>query len=69
MGEKEKPRLDYADSRQAEISQGIEPRLSVVTLYNGGMEMKKHPFRYKVLVEFISPEERERIAHFTRVED
>ena len=31
--------------------------------------MKRHPYEYKVLVEYINPEERGQVAHFTRKED
>ncbi len=31
--------------------------------------MKSHPYEYKVLVEFINPEERGRIPHFTHEAD
>jgi len=31
--------------------------------------MKSHPYEYKVLVEYVSPEEAGRYPHFTRIED
>jgi hypothetical protein len=31
--------------------------------------MKRHPYEYKVLVEYVSPEEAGRYPHFTRIED
>jgi len=31
--------------------------------------MTGHPYEYKVLVEYISPEEAGRYPHFTRIED
>jgi hypothetical protein len=31
--------------------------------------MKSHPYEYKVLVEYINPEEAGRFPHFARVED
>ena len=31
--------------------------------------MKKHPFEYKVLAEYISPEEQGKYPHFTHIED
>ncbi len=31
--------------------------------------MKNHPYEYKVLVEYINPEEAGRFPHFTRIED
>jgi hypothetical protein len=31
--------------------------------------MKRHPYEYKVLVEYISPEERGRYPHFSRIDD
>lgn len=31
--------------------------------------MKNHPYEYKVLVEYINPEEAGRYPHFTRIED
>ncbi len=31
--------------------------------------MKSHPYEYKVMVEYVSPEEAGRYLHFTRVED
>ncbi len=31
--------------------------------------MKKHPYEYKVLVEYISPEEKGRYPHFSHMED
>ncbi len=31
--------------------------------------MKSHPYEYKVLVEYVSPEERGRSPHFTHEED
>ena len=31
--------------------------------------MVSHPYEYKVLVEYISPEQRGRFPHFTQVED
>jgi hypothetical protein len=31
--------------------------------------MKNHPYEYKVLVEYINPEETGRYPHFTRIED
>ena len=31
--------------------------------------MKRHPYEYKVLVEYISPENRGRAAHFTHLDD
>ena len=31
--------------------------------------MKRHPCEYKVLVEYVSPEEAGRFPHFTRIED
>jgi hypothetical protein len=31
--------------------------------------MKSHPYEYKVLVEYINPEESGRYPHFTRIED
>ena len=31
--------------------------------------MKSHPYEYKILVEYISPEERGRFPHFTHVDD
>jgi hypothetical protein len=31
--------------------------------------MKKHPYEYKVLVEYISPEEKGRYPHISRMED
>ena len=31
--------------------------------------MGSHPYEYKVLVEYISPEERGRFPHFTHIED
>jgi len=31
--------------------------------------MKGHPYEYKVLVEYVSPEERGRYPHFTHMED
>ena len=31
--------------------------------------MKSHPYEYKVMVEYVSPEEVGRYPHFTRVED
>jgi hypothetical protein len=31
--------------------------------------MKRHPYEYKVLVEYISPQEAGRYPHFTRMED
>ena len=31
--------------------------------------MKNHPYDYKVLMEYISPEEKGKYPHFTRIED
>lgn len=31
--------------------------------------MKKHPYEYKVLAEYISPEEKGKYPHFTHMED
>lgn len=31
--------------------------------------MKDHPYEYKLLVEYINPEETGRYPHFTRIED
>jgi hypothetical protein len=31
--------------------------------------MKSHPYKYKMLVEYINPEEAGRYPHFTRIED
>ncbi len=31
--------------------------------------MKSHPYEYKVLVEYINPEESGHYPHFTRIED
>jgi hypothetical protein len=31
--------------------------------------MKSHPYEYKVLVEYVNPEETGRFPHFTRIED
>jgi hypothetical protein len=31
--------------------------------------MKSHPYEYKVLVEYINPDEPGRYPHFTRIED
>lgn len=31
--------------------------------------MKEHPYEYKILVEYISPEEKGRYPHFSRIED
>jgi hypothetical protein len=31
--------------------------------------MKKHPYEYKVLVEYVNPEEKGRYPHFSRIED
>jgi hypothetical protein len=31
--------------------------------------MKSHPYEYKVMVEYINPEETGRYPHFTRIED
>ena len=31
--------------------------------------MKSHPYEYKMLVEYISPEQTGKYPHFTRVED
>jgi hypothetical protein len=31
--------------------------------------MKSHPYEYKVLVEYVNPEEAGRYPHFTRIED
>jgi hypothetical protein len=31
--------------------------------------MKNHPYEYKVLVEYINPEEAGRYPHFARIED
>jgi hypothetical protein len=31
--------------------------------------MKSHPYEYKVLVEYLNPEEPGRYPHFTRIED
>ena len=31
--------------------------------------MKRHPYEYKMLVEFISPEQTGKYPHFTHVED
>jgi hypothetical protein len=31
--------------------------------------MKNHPYEYKVLVEYINPQEAGRYPHFTRIED
>jgi hypothetical protein len=31
--------------------------------------MKSHPYEYKVLVEYVNPEEAGRFPHFTRIED
>lgn len=31
--------------------------------------MKKHPYEYKVLVEYLSPEEKGRFPHISRTED
>jgi hypothetical protein len=31
--------------------------------------MKSHPYEYKIMVEYVSPEEAGRYPHFTRVED
>jgi hypothetical protein len=31
--------------------------------------MKKHPYKYKVLVEYLSPEEKGRFLHISRMED
>jgi hypothetical protein len=31
--------------------------------------MKSHPYEYKMLVEYINPEETGRYPHFTRIED
>jgi hypothetical protein len=31
--------------------------------------MKNHPYDYKVLLEYISPEEKGKYPHFTRIED
>jgi hypothetical protein len=31
--------------------------------------MKSHPYEYKILVEYVSPEEAGRYPHFTRPED
>jgi len=31
--------------------------------------VKNHPYEYKVLVEYINPEEAGRYPHFTRIED
>ena len=31
--------------------------------------MKSHPYEYKVLVEYISPETRGRFPHFSHIED
>jgi hypothetical protein len=31
--------------------------------------MKSHPYEYKVLVEYVNPEETGRFAHFSHIED
>jgi len=31
--------------------------------------MKKHPYEYKLLFEYITPEEKGRFPHFTHIED
>jgi hypothetical protein len=31
--------------------------------------MKSHPYEYKVLVEYVNPEEPGRFPHYTRIED
>lgn len=31
--------------------------------------MKNHPYEYKVLIEYLNPEEAGRFPHFTRIED
>jgi hypothetical protein len=31
--------------------------------------MKSHPYEYKMLVEYVNPEETGRYPHFTRIED
>jgi len=31
--------------------------------------MKSHPYEYKVLVEYVNPEESGRLPHFTHIED
>jgi hypothetical protein len=31
--------------------------------------MSSHPYEYKVLVEYVTPEETGRFPHFTRIED
>jgi hypothetical protein len=35
----------------------------------GRATMKNHPYEYKVLMEYISPEEKGKYPHFTRIED
>ncbi|OGO41249.1 MAG: hypothetical protein A2137_02090 [Chloroflexi bacterium RBG_16_58_8] len=39
------------------------------TLSYGGCEMRRHPYEYRVLVEYINPEEPERRPHFSHAED
>jgi hypothetical protein len=36
---------------------------------NGGGRMKRHPYEYRMLVEYISPEQTGRYPHFTHIED
>jgi hypothetical protein len=31
--------------------------------------MKNHPYEYKILVEYVSPEDKGKYPHFTRIED
>jgi len=31
--------------------------------------MKNHPYEYKIMVEYVNPEETGRFPHFTRIED
>jgi hypothetical protein len=33
------------------------------------IKMKSHPYEYKILVEYITPQESGRFPHFTRIED
>jgi len=51
-------RVRYAIIKAPDRSDGVR-----------GPTMKNHPYEYKVLVEYITPEDRGRHPHFTHMED
>jgi hypothetical protein len=51
------------------LTTGAPGDITLVKICMGRTMMKGYPYEYKALVEYISPEEKGKYPHFTRIED